>query len=86
MLTKTLALAILSTAVLGSEFYSPANPFGAMMKRQAGYYPTTHLCGSGDTCAEACGATYEQCPSSSGLYCYEPSLGDHCCPDNTGSM
>ncbi|KAF2183408.1 hypothetical protein K469DRAFT_635392 [Zopfia rhizophila CBS 207.26] len=56
-----------------------------MMKRQGGYYPTTHLCGKGDTCAEACGPTQVQCPSESGLYCYDPTIGDHCCPDGTGN-
>ncbi|KAF2732411.1 hypothetical protein EJ04DRAFT_578370 [Polyplosphaeria fusca] len=85
MLSKTLTFAALSTAVLAAEFYSPANTFGAMMKRQGGYHPTTHLCGQGETCQEACGPTYVQCPSDSGLYCYDESQGYHCCPDGTGN-
>ncbi|KAF2466904.1 uncharacterized protein BDR25DRAFT_236045 [Lindgomyces ingoldianus] len=56
-----------------------------MQKRQGGYYPTTHFCGRGDTCAEACGATYVQCPSDAGIYCYDPTIGEHCCPDGTGN-
>jgi hypothetical protein len=83
----TLALA---TSVLGAQFHSNVKyDFGAMLKRgeviakRQGYYPTTEPCGEGDTCAEACGATQIQCPSSYGMYCYEPSLS-HCCNDLTG--
>ncbi|KAF1960008.1 hypothetical protein CC80DRAFT_404906 [Byssothecium circinans] len=54
----------------------------AIAKRQ-GYYPTTRPCGSGKTCAEACGAGSEQCPSRSGLYCHEPARSK-CCPDQSG--
>ena len=86
MFSKFLTLAAVSTAVFASDFYSPAYNFGAMMKRQGGYYPSTHLCGQGDTCAEACGPTQIQCPSESGLYCYDPAVGDHCCSDGSGSM
>ena len=85
MYIKLFTLAAVSTAVMASDFYSPAHNFGAMMKRQGGYYPSTHLCGQGDTCAEACGPTQIQCPSDSGLYCYDPAVGDHCCSDGSGS-
>ncbi|ORY00102.1 hypothetical protein BCR34DRAFT_494877 [Clohesyomyces aquaticus] len=84
MFTKVLALAALSTSVLATEFFSP-NHFGAMQKRQAGYYPTTHICGVGDTCQEACGPDSVQCPSNEGIYCFEPKLGEHCCPDGSGN-
>jgi len=86
MLTKALTLAAISTTVLSAEFFSP-NHFGAMMKRQGGYYPGTHLCGQGDTCAEACGPTEITCPSDpgTGLYCYDPVAGDHCCSDGSGN-
>lgn len=87
MFAKVLVIATLSTSVFASEFYSSVNTFGAMLKRQGGgYHPTTHICGQGDTCAEACGPTTVQCPSKSGLYCYDPTVGEHCCPDLTGSM
>lgn len=88
MLTKALALAAISTAILAEDFFSPNHlNFGAMMKRQGGYYPTTHPCGQGDTCAEACGPTEITCPSApgTGLYCYDPTIGDHCCADGSGS-
>jgi len=91
MLTQILTVALLTTSVLSADFYTPGNDFGAMLKRgdallkRQGYYPTTHLCGKGDTCAEACGPTQIQCPSTSGLYCYDPAVGDHCCTDGTGN-
>lgn len=38
------------------------------------------VCGDGDTCAEACGAGHESCPSSDGEnYCYNPAAGESCC-------
>jgi hypothetical protein len=62
------------------------NPAFGLAKRQAGYQPTQTFCGSGYTCAEACGADYVQCPSSDGnLHCYDPAIQDTCCPDGTGS-
>jgi len=85
MLAKTLIIAALSTAVLSAQFYSPADTFGGMMKRQEGYHPTTTPCGTGDTCEEACGAETRQCPSDYGLFCYRPGLGQKCCPDGTGN-
>jgi hypothetical protein len=92
MFTKILTLALFTTCVLGTSIYAPVHDFGAMLRRgdailkRQGYYPTTHLCGEGETCAEACGATYVQCPSTSGTYCYDPTIGDHCCRDGSGSQ
>ncbi|KAF2794690.1 hypothetical protein K505DRAFT_201982, partial [Melanomma pulvis-pyrius CBS 109.77] len=91
MYTHILALAFLTASALGADFYTPVHDFGAMLKRgdallkRQGYYPTTHLCGKGSTCAEACGPTQIQCPSDYGLYCYDPAVGDHCCTDGTGN-
>ncbi|PQE33737.1 prp 4 C domain-containing protein [Rutstroemia sp. NJR-2017a WRK4] len=56
-------------------------------KRQAGYDPSdfTSSCGSGATCAEACGAGYETCPSTDGsLDCFSPTKKETCCPYGTG--
>ena len=92
MFTEILTLAFFTTSVLGTNIYAPVHDFGAMLRRgdailkRQGYYPTTHLCGEGETCAEACGATYVQCPSTSGTYCYDPAVGDHCCRDGSGSQ
>ncbi|KAF2710596.1 hypothetical protein K504DRAFT_525594 [Pleomassaria siparia CBS 279.74] len=46
----------------------------------------TRLCGEGETYVEAYWATYIQCPSSFGIYCYAPTVDDHCCTDLTGSQ
>jgi hypothetical protein len=92
MFREILALALFATSIEGTNIYAPVHDFGAMLRRgdailkRQGYYPTTHLCGEGETCAEACGATYVQCPSTSGTYCYDPTVGDHCCRDGSGSQ
>lgn len=80
-------LSILAASVHGQlpDFSTPDRTFGAMVKRQGGYYPSTHQCGEGATCAEACGVGQEQCPSTSGIVCFDPTIGDTCCPDGTGS-
>lgn len=57
-----------------------------LLKRQSGYQPTQTFCGTGDTCAEACGAGYVQCPSSDGdMHCFDPAIQQTCCPDGSGS-
>ena len=63
------------------------NPAFGLAKRQAGYQPTQNYCnGPGDTCDSACGAGYVPCQSDDGeLHCYDPSIGDTCCTDGTGS-
>lgn len=90
MFAQAISLSLLVTAALGSDFYSPADNFGAMFPRgelgkRQGYYPGTKYCGKGTTCTEACGPTHVQCPSKSGLYCFDPAVGQHCCPDLTGN-
>ena len=40
--------------------------FGVVGRQDAGYAPTQHLCGSGDTCQVACGADTAECPSTDG--------------------
>ena len=91
MVSKTLTVVsfLLAASVYGEPFgFSKMdNSFGAMIKRQGGYYPTTHTCGQGATCEEACGAGQITCPStSSTMYCYDPTIGDTCCPDGSGSQ
>ncbi|KAF2686120.1 hypothetical protein K458DRAFT_471536 [Lentithecium fluviatile CBS 122367] len=57
-----------------------------IVKRQFQYQPGTLYCGTGDSCAEACGPSFEQCGSGdASLYCYDPSAGQTCCDDGTGS-
>lgn len=67
------------------------NLFGVVRRQEAtqtaGYQPTETSCGLGDTCAIACGAGFEQCASTdqSVRHCYNPTIGDICCPDLSGS-
>ncbi|KAH8820512.1 hypothetical protein F5884DRAFT_52395 [Xylogone sp. PMI_703] len=90
--------ALITSSLLVATTYAAAKPykliearmpleraFGLMGRQDAGYPPSQSLCGSGDTCAEACGPTYVQCPSNEGLSCFQPSLGQTCCPDGTGN-
>lgn len=92
MFTQVLSVGLLATSALASQAFSPVHNFGAMLPRDAlnkrqGYYPSTSYCGTGDTCEVACGAEYRQCDSGgNGLYCYDPSIKETCCPDKTGSM
>jgi hypothetical protein len=74
------AVAVASPAPYKLASMSYNNIFG-LTKRQAGYQPTQTYCNPGDTCAEACGAGYETCPSSDGdLHCYDPTIKQACCP------
>ncbi|KAJ6444571.1 prp 4 CRoW domain-containing protein [Purpureocillium lavendulum] len=51
-----------------------------------GYVPETTKCGTGNTCAEACGAGFAQCPSGDNVaHCFNPTVGDSCCTDNSGN-
>jgi len=62
------------------------NPAFGLAKRQAGYEPSQTECGSGDTCAEACGTGYVQCASNDGgMHCFNPDIKETCCPDGTGN-
>ncbi len=60
--------------------------FGVVRRQDAGYQPTQTVCGTGATCAEACGAGYTTCASSdSQTHCFNPTAGELCCPDGSGS-
>lgn len=94
MYAKALIFGLLSTSVMGSQFYKPVQfDFGAMLKRgeaiakrQEGYRPTSggSCSGSGDTCEQACGAGWQQCASSDdSTHCYD-SKQSHCCNDMSG--
>ncbi|KAF4338073.1 hypothetical protein FBEOM_8035 [Fusarium beomiforme] len=52
-----------------------------------GYQPDQSVCGGGgDTCAEACGAGYESCPSEDdSTHCFNPTMKQTCCFDGTGN-
>lgn len=99
MLVKSFsALAVVAFAAHANA--SEAMPYKPLMKmsvhqmfglgrRQddtSGYQPTQSVCGTGNTCAEACGAGYETCSSSDEMvHCFNPTAQQTCCPDASGS-
>ncbi|EMD62626.1 hypothetical protein COCSADRAFT_173064 [Bipolaris sorokiniana ND90Pr] len=60
---------------------------GSAIAKRQGYYPTSGVCDKpGDTCAEACGAEYVECPSNGSVTsCHSTTDGSHCCTDGTGN-
>ncbi|ETS83157.1 hypothetical protein PFICI_05033 [Pestalotiopsis fici W106-1] len=95
MLFSAIAFAALAgQAVVAEGVKKPYKPQMAkmsvkdvLMGRQAGagYYPDSTACGTGDTCAEACGAGYEQCYSTDDLiHCYDLANAQTCCPNSSG--
>ncbi|KAG6009585.1 hypothetical protein E4U21_001952 [Claviceps maximensis] len=98
MLFQTIAsLAVLATAANAASTGPQAKPYRlavmalpgqSLMRRDtSGYKPDQKHCKAGNTCAEACGATYAQCPG--GLpdvaHCFNPAIGQSCCTDNSGN-
>ncbi|PNY23746.1 Uncharacterized protein TCAP_06319 [Tolypocladium capitatum] len=59
----------------------------SLVSRDAnGYKPEQQHCGKGNTCAEACGAGFDQCAATSGVaHCYNPAAGQSCCVDGSGN-
>lgn len=68
---------------------SIGNDFG-LARRQSGggsYQPSQTFCGTGNTCAQACGQGYATCPSvDNAIHCYNAAASQSCCSDGTGSM
>ncbi|KAI0387865.1 hypothetical protein F5Y04DRAFT_13325 [Hypomontagnella monticulosa] len=59
--------------------------FGLDRRQDVGYSPEQQFCGSGDTCAEACGKGFEQCASKDGVvHCFNKAGKQTCCPGLTG--
>ena len=60
--------------------------FGIVGRDDSGYTPTQQYCGMGATCAEACGAGFDQCASKDkSIHCYNTAAAQTCCPDGSGS-
>ncbi|KAK8090707.1 hypothetical protein PG994_000212 [Apiospora phragmitis] len=58
--------------------------FGLQRRDDGEYQPTETLCGSGTTCAEACGQGFEQCGSQDDqVHCFNPTVGQKCCQGGT---
>ncbi|KAL2024531.1 hypothetical protein VTK56DRAFT_7574 [Thermocarpiscus australiensis] len=95
MLAKSLAaLAVLAFAANVAAEPMPYKPnvmkvsARALFGRQdnSGYQPEPTVCGTGNTCAEACGAGYTACASSDNqVHCFNPTAGEVCCPDKSGN-
>ncbi|KAI6359673.1 hypothetical protein MCOR25_006999 [Pyricularia grisea] len=48
------------------------------------YVPTQTLCGMGDSCAQACGASFDMCPSGDeSIHCFDKER-QKCCPGGKG--
>ncbi|KAL1866607.1 hypothetical protein VTK73DRAFT_4613 [Phialemonium thermophilum] len=57
-----------------------------VVRRDTGYQPTQSECGTGNSCAEACGAGYATCASNDNfIHCYDTATQQTCCPDGTGN-
>lgn len=83
---KTVALMALAAVASADNLkFTRISPpsFGRLARRGAdggAYEPEETDCGDGDTCAEACGKTFEQCDSANGVNsCFDPSAGETCC-------
>lgn len=61
--------------------------FGVVRRQDnPGYQPEQTVCGSGNTCSEACGAGFETCASrDDSVHCYNPAAAQICCPNASGS-
>lgn len=79
--TVAAILALAATAAAENIKFTRAAP-GQLLRRQddGGYEPEIRECGDGNTCAEACGAGYEQCDSTDTTnHCFNPAAGETCC-------
>ncbi|KAK1773472.1 hypothetical protein QBC45DRAFT_80442 [Copromyces sp. CBS 386.78] len=61
--------------------------FGVVRRQDnPGYQPEQTVCGTGNTCSEACGAGFETCASKDdSVHCYNPAAAQICCPNASGS-
>ncbi|KAK4226793.1 hypothetical protein QBC38DRAFT_479672 [Podospora fimiseda] len=60
--------------------------FGVVRREEPGYQPESAVCGSGNTCEEACGTGYQTCASiDSKIHCFNMDAGQTCCPDKSGN-
>lgn len=93
--------AVTSVAILACATHVAANaeakpyklavmplPGMSLMRRDtSGYQPEETKCHDGNTCAEACGTDFTQCPSEDDLiHCFNPAAAQACCHDGSGSM
>lgn len=85
-------LLVLVTAGDYTAIYKATSPVRStprlLQKRDGGYQPEFGVCeGDATTCAGACGDGFEECNANrpDALFCYNPTRGQRCCMDGTGS-
>ncbi|KAF4972638.1 hypothetical protein FSARC_786 [Fusarium sarcochroum] len=66
---------------------APIQGLSLSRRSTPGYQPDQSVCaGDGGTCADACGAGYESCPSEDdSTHCFNPTVKQTCCFDGTGN-
>ncbi|KAM0563470.1 hypothetical protein ACHAPJ_001191 [Fusarium lateritium] len=66
---------------------APIQGLSLSRRSTPGYQPDQSVCArDGDTCADACGAGYESCPSEdNSTHCFNPTVKQTCCFDGTGN-
>ncbi|KAG5987627.1 hypothetical protein E4U43_004999 [Claviceps pusilla] len=98
MLFQTIAsLALLASSASAASAESNRKPYrlavmavpgkSLMRRDNGGYQPNQKHCKAGNTCAEACGAGFDQCPGGQAdiAHCFNPGAGQSCCTDNSGN-
>ncbi|KAG5926267.1 hypothetical protein E4U42_003483 [Claviceps africana] len=98
MLFRTVtSLALLATAASAASPEAKRQPYrlavmavpgrSLMRRDDGGYKPDQKQCKAGNTCAEACGAGFDQCPGGQPdiAHCFNPTVGQSCCTDNSGN-
>jgi hypothetical protein len=71
------------------EFFHWSSPYSEdhrIQRRVDGYHPEFGSCGSGKTCADACGSGWEGCEANTtlSLFCYNKPAGQSCCGNGSG--
>ncbi|KZZ99555.1 prp 4 CRoW domain-containing protein [Moelleriella libera RCEF 2490] len=97
MLVQTIVSAAVLAAAANAASHEARHPYRlavmalpgqSLMRRDTnGYTPDQKQCKAGNTCAEACGAGFDQCPGGKPdtAHCFNPTAGESCCTDNSGN-
>jgi len=68
------------------QYFDKSQVHTYLVRRDSGYLPEVSVCGTGNSCEEACGKKYKRCGSGDTmLHCFDPSSGEICCGGITGS-
>lgn len=85
--TAAAVLAFAANVAAEPQPFLAVMPGLSLMRRDTnGYTPDVTKCGNGDTCAQACGAGFAQCPSEDKVaHCFNPTAKQACCLDGSGN-